>query len=382
MITLADLITPVTADEANETALTAIEALGVPIKSWPQGGAGRVIVRVLATMYAGLTTMLATFVSSGFLDLATGRWLTALALYTYNVTRITATFATGTVTFTNTGGGTFTKAAGEVRVTNPTTKKSYVNAAAFTLGSFASVDVAIVALEVGTASSAIPNSITQIETTMLGVTVTNAAAVAGNDDETDDNLRQRCRDKLGASSVFGPRTAYAYWARSAKRNDGSNVDVNRVTVTNSSSTGVVKAWVASPTGPVIASDLAAIQQAFEDNVRPDTVTAVVISAVAVPVSLTGITVWARKEYGASSDAVSVAATNALIALATAYPIGGLRKPPVDIGYLYADKIAATIIGSHPAIYDVDGVGGDVYLAPGSVPVITSSLTVNLVAGVQ
>lgn len=381
-VPIDELITPVTADEANETALSTVESVGVPIRSWKNGGAGKLIVRAWSALFAALTNVIAALAAAGFLDLSSGKWLTALALYVYNVPRVTATFATGKLTLTNTGGGSFTKVAREVRFVNPTTKKAYENAAGFTLGPLATLEVDIVAVEVGSGSSAPPDSITNIETTMLGVTCTNVGAIAGNDDETDASLRQACRDVLGARSVFGPRSAYAYWSKRAKRNDGSTVDVNRVTVTNASSIGVVKAWLASPSGGAIASDVEAVRAAFEINVRPDTVTAIAVAATTVAVPLTGITIWARKEYGADATAIGTAATNALVALAREYPIGGLRKPPVDAGYLYADKIVATIIGSHPAIYDVDGVGADVPIPTGAVPIITSSLSVNLVAGVQ
>lgn len=382
MIPIDQLTTPVTADQVVDTVLTTLESLSIPAKSWPKGGVARTIIRVLAIVFAGFSSLLADGVRAGFLDYATGAWLTMLAQYVYGVTRIDAVFATGKVTFVNTGGGSYTKVAREVRVSNPTTKKTYVNQAGFTLGPGATLTVDVIAEEQGSASSSAPGTVTNIDTTMLGVTVSNAAAIVGSDAELDPALVIRCRLSLGARSVYGPRSAYSFWGLSAPRNDGTIVDVNRVTVSTQSSTGTVSAYIASPSGSPTVGDVAYVQAAFEQYAQPLCVTAVAVGATAVALPLSGVTIWARKEYGAAAADIVAAATAALTDLAKTYPIGGLRKPPSLQGYLFADRMAAAIIGSHPAIYDVDGIGADFALSAGQVPVITAGMTCTLVTGVS
>ena len=114
MISVSDLITPVTTDQAMESLLSTLESFQIPARSWRTGGAYRNILRATAGLYSGLSKVVAGFAASGFLDTATGGWLTLLAYFVYGVTRPTATFATGQVLFTNTGGGNYTNAAGTV----------------------------------------------------------------------------------------------------------------------------------------------------------------------------------------------------------------------------------------------------------------------------
>ncbi|HKU42874.1 MAG TPA: baseplate J/gp47 family protein, partial [Polyangiales bacterium] len=107
---------------------------------------------------------------SGFLELAEGDWLTLVARHVYGVEREQATFAAGEVTLTNSGGGSFTLDADDLVVWNPTIKKSFRNPAGFTLGPADDITIPIVAIEAGTASTSSPGAITEIETTLLGVT--------------------------------------------------------------------------------------------------------------------------------------------------------------------------------------------------------------------
>ena len=103
--------------------LAALELLQIPARSWRVANPLRVILRVVATMYAGFTTVFVALIKSGFLDYAETGWLTLLARYVYGVERVTADFATGEVTLTNSGGGIYPFAAGELRLQDPTTLK-------------------------------------------------------------------------------------------------------------------------------------------------------------------------------------------------------------------------------------------------------------------
>ncbi len=128
------------------------------------------------------------------------------------------TSATGEVTLANSGGGVYNLGVGDLIITNPTTQKAYRNTDALSVGVASSTTtVAIEAVEVGSASTSAPNTITALTTTMLGVTCTNATAVVGVDEETDEDLRVRCREKLSALSPDGPKAAFSYFARVATR---------------------------------------------------------------------------------------------------------------------------------------------------------------------
>lgn len=380
MITLDDLITPVTTDQQLENFLSTLETIGVRARSWRQGGSLRTILRMVAGTYAGFSNVAVEFIRSGFLDLARGGWLTLCARYVFNVERIVATFATGKVTLTNSGGGSYPNVAvGALRVINTATKKVYTNTAIYSLasGPGTTVDVDIQAVELGTPSNASAGGIDQLETFLnLGITVTNASAVIGSDDEADEDLRKRCKDKLGTLSGLGPRGAYQYSVKSAVRTDGSPVDVNRLSVSPSSSTGRVTVTVASPTGTPPPTDLDFIRAAIELYARPDSVTAIVNAANPVSYTKT-LTVWATRTPGISADDLEALVNTALIAMIRDYPIGGHTKPPSTQGYLFASRIEGAAMSAHPSIFAVDGVGADIAMAVDDVVTLGTTVTVRL-----
>lgn len=378
MITIEELTRPTTPDEAFEQFLSIVEGTGLPVRTWKRGRPLRVILRVVATAYANFTQTVAEANKAGFRTLAKGGWATLNARYGYNVERIVATFATGELTLYNSGGGLFELEPGELRAINGATGKAYTNTTAVTLGPGATIAIPIRAVEIGTPSNAAPLEIDELETVLPGVSCSNHAAVVGSDDETDEDLAQRSLDKLGTLSPSGPRGAYAFAVRSATRPDGSPVNINRVRVSPSSSTGTVTIHVASPAGPPNVDDVAYAADSVEALARPDTVTATVLAATPVPVART-LTVWARRTNGVSGDDIKTLVEAALARELAVYPIGGIPKPPTQLdGYLYADFIAGVAKAAHPSIYDVDGASPDLPLAPGQVAILSSSVTVRLV----
>lgn len=374
---LEDLITPITEDQALETFLSALETLGVPARSWRTASGPRTFLRVAARTFSGYTSLIAEITKGGFLDYAEKAWLTLLARYVYGVERVPASFATGSVTLTNTGGGVFVLAIGAVTVLWTAGKKSYVSTEAVTLNPGDVKTIAFQASEAGSASSVPAAGIDALETVLTKVTVTNAAALVGSDEESDATLRQRCRDRLASLSPDGPRGAYAYAVRSAKRLDGSPVDINRVRVSPSSSTGVVTVTVASPSGVPVASDLTAIRLSIDTVARPDTVRADVNAASALAVNRT-LTVWAKTTPGLTEAMVKGPAEAALVTLQREWPIGGIAKPPSLHGYLWSDTVKGVVKASHAAIFDVDGFDTDQSMAGGQIAVLSCSVAVRFV----
>jgi hypothetical protein len=377
-LSVESLIVPTTEDQVFEIFLTELETLGIPARSWRQGGVARTILRVVAKAYAAFAVLMANAVRAGFLETASGAWLTLLAYYVFGVTRRPATFATGILTISNTGGGVFEWQPGELRALWTDEKKAYTNQDHVILNPSDVLNIAIIAVEQGAASSAPPGAITSLETTFLNVTVTNAEAVVGSDEESDVDLRLACRNKLGAISVRGPRGAYAYAVRAATRGDGTPVDINRISISPSSSTGVVTVYVASPTGTPTPTDIDYVKASIEDIARPDSVTANVLPVTEVPFART-LTVWARRTDGVSAADIKALVERALVVEIASYPIGGIPKPPSTTGYLYSDFVSGVAKGAHASIYDIDGAGSDFALAPGQVATLASpSISVRIV----
>lgn len=372
MITLSDLITPVTEDQFVERFLSTLETIGLRARSWRPGGTYRTILRVVAGTCASFTDEQSKFIRSGFLEFAETSWLTWVAFYVFGVERPEATFATGVVTLTNVGGGDYDFAAGTLRVYNSTTEKAYTNAAQVLLSPLGTVAADIVAVEIGADSSSSTGAIDEVQSEFEGqITVTNADPVVGSDAMPDDDLRQLCKDKRAGRSVFGPRGAYAYAIRSAKRDDGSTVDINRWSISASSSTGVVTMYVASPSGVPTDTDLAFVQANIEDLSRPDTVTASAAAATAHAISRT-VTIWARKQAGLTAADIQALAELRILELNRSYPIGGIKKEGPE-SYFWADSLEGAIQKAHPAIYSVDGVGADEELTAGEVAVLSVTI---------
>lgn len=375
MITIAELLVPVTTDQQLEKFLTALEDIGIKARSWRQAGSLRSILRVVAAAYAGFSTSILGFVQAGFLETALGGWLTLLAFYVYGVTRIAATQATGKVTLTNSGAGVYSIAINTLRII--ANGKAFTNVAAISLNPGNVLSVDIIAIEAGTASNVAVGATWTIETTLPGVTCTNSAAIVGANAEIDADLRQRCKDRLGILSGRGPRGAYAYAIRSAVRTDGSPVDVNRHSISPSSSTGTLTVYVASPSGAPAPADLAFISTSIETYARPDTVTVSLNAATPVAFAKT-LTVWAQRVDGVSAADIKALVEAALIAAISDYPVGGIAKPPSTQGKLYATFLEGVAKCAHSSIFAIDGVGVDVNMSPGQVATLAATVTVTLV----
>lgn len=378
MISISEMLAPVTTEQQLEKFLASLEAVGVRARSWREGGSLRTILRVVAAAFAGFSTSVLGFVQAGFLETSTGFWLTLLAYYVYGVTRIPASFAVGEVTLINAGGGVFHWEIDELRVISSVNGKAYKNTAVVDLNPGETLTgVSVIAVEIGSDSSAPPATVTSLETPLPGVSVTNPAAIVGADEEADADLRDRSKNRLAVISGKGPRGAYAFAVKSAVRGDGSPVNVNRLRISPSSSTGIVTVYVASPTGAPESTDLPFIEESIELYARPDTVTVDLIAATPVALSRTLI-VWARTEPGLTAEGLAALVNEALIEMISTYPISGIAKPPSTQGYLYEDGVKGAVKSAHAAIFDVDGMDTDIAIADGEVATFAATLDVRLI----
>ena len=378
MLSIDELIQPLTSDQVLQSWLDSLESLGIRANSWRKAGVARSILRVVAAMYAAFTLLMAQAIRSGFLDLAEGAWLTLLAYYVYGVTRKEATFATGQVTLVNTGGGIYDYEPNTFVMKRSDNDRAYTNVDAFHLGSGDTLEIDVIALDIGAVGSAPATAVDTLVTALIGVTCENEEAIVGSDAQTDTDLRQECRDKLGASSNRGPKGAYASAIRSATRVGGLPVDINRISISEASSKGIVTIYVAAPAGAPITEDVDAITDSINELARPGAVTVNVNPATEVAYSRS-LTVWAKRTDGVSSDDIKDAVDNAIINLSRSYPIGGIAKPPGDLqGYLYATTVEGTAESAHPTIYAVDGAGADLALNTGEVAVMAVTVAVRLV----
>jgi hypothetical protein len=373
-IPITDLLTPIPAAQFRSTMVNLLVALGVPANQWRSGGVASTILTVVSNTFEMFSTLMTEALASNFLDYASGSWLVLLAYYVYGVTAQPATFASGQLTLTNTGGGIYDYPLNGALFGNGTVQ--YTNEQSFSLGASSSVTFDIVATVAGAVGSAAPGTITTMVTTMLGVTCTNALSVVGQNAQSDASLRLECQDALGATSPDGPKSAYAYAVQNAiNATTGVKVSINRVSVSPASSGGIVNIYCASPSGVPIASDLTAAALAVQDYCRPLGITANVY-AVSTVANTNAITVWAQALPGVSAAAIQLAAEAAVTAFIAQYPVGGLSTG--SGGYLFASLIDGIIYGTSPAVFEITGTTDN---AIGAEQVITdeTTITVNVVA---
>lgn len=376
MIPLTQLLQPVTQTQARALFVTSLMTLGIPANQWRQGGVASTILTVIAATYASFSSIITSALQSMFLPYASGAWLVLLAYYVYGVTAIPATPASGLVTFTNTGGGSYGPyAPGAFTILNPTTGITYTNTASLTIAPLATVpNVAIQATTPGTVGSSPPGAITMLVTTALGVLVSNPQSVVGQDAQSDASVRTTCINKLAARSNRGPRNAYVYAVQVAINPvTGVPVNINRIATPPSSGGGIVNVYLASPSGTPTADDLAAATSSILANARPSATTINVFGVTTVPYTA-AITIWVQSTPGVTAAQVEAAAESALDAFIAAYPIGGLANADAGTQGLYWSGVSAAASAGAGALAPVFAISYD-----GS-PDPTSSADLPLVLG--
>lgn len=374
LIPIDQLFRSLTDEEVLEQFLSILEAAGMPARSWRKAGVARTILRIVAIVYSRVTGLLVGFIRGGFLDTAEGRWLTLLAYFVYGVTRRPASFANGKLKIVNAGSNFFDEPPGTVRVRSPVTKKVYTNTEQVTINPGQTLEFEFEAMEIGVDSSAAIGTITEFVTVLGGCTVTNEGAFAGTEEEKDPELRQACRDKVATRSNRGPRGAYAYAIREAKRPNGKPVAINRWRISRSSSKGQVNVYVAAPAGLPDEDDLDYIAESIEVWARPDGVSSSVFASTVKNASR-ALTVWAFRTPGLSDEDLATLVQNAVLRDIVEFPIGGVAKQPSTQGYYYADRLDKVVQNAHERIFDVDGTGADITLGQGEVLNLTVTLTV-------
>lgn len=352
MTTLADLTTPLSVSEARAAIYAAVAARGTDTTAWLAGGTARTIIAGLSIVLAAFSNLTALIARSGFLELSEGDWLTLVALHVYGVTRDPGSFATGYVTLDNGGGGVFAGDPGDLILLNTTTGKTYRNSEAYSLGALETgVVVAVEAVELGSPSNALAGQIDDFVTPLLGVTVSNAASVVGSDEESDEALRIRCREKTGALSPNGPRDAYAFVAKSAVDSTGASIGVTRVR-TVPDGVGGIDVYVADADGTITGdaedplTDLGAVADAIHTLAEPLAITPTVQSATALPIDVT-YTYWVKDSSGYTDAEIQALVAAKLLAFIVGQPIGGVVVAPAG-GRVYVDALEAVIGSTLPA----------------------------------
>ena len=381
--TLAELFTPATSDGVFSSMLTIAQQVGLPATAWQPISVGREILAITAQEIANFSVIAqGGAAAGGLLDFATGDWLTLLAISNFGVPRISATFGTTQLTLTNSSAVSFTFAAGDIIFLNSRTGETYTNTTGGNLAaSGGTLVVSVIANDAGSIANANPGEISELQTPLLGVTCTNAAALVGNDEQSDDDLRQLCRESMAKASPNGPRDAYNYFAKTATRPDGSNVGITRVRVIQNNGSNDV--YVADADGIVTGTinpdgsgsgDLYYVDQAIKANCVPTGLTETTHSAIEHDILITA-DVYVRSTSTLSVGDAQTEILDQLTQYFKTIPIGGY-----DVsggGYVFLDAVISQIFQAAPndivqAV--ITSLTADEAMGPTDVGVLTSVAT--------
>ena len=346
---LTSLLIQQTQAQIYQGFLTLAQTVGLPVTAWQAGDPTRTLFNAESSVLAVLEPIVVNYIKSRFLDFASNDgnpngWLTIAAQQDYGVAVPGASYATTTETLTNSGGGFYDFAPGDLTFANPSTTATYHNTTGGILLPSGTLTVDIEADQPGSASTSGAGEITTLVTAYPGVTCTNPAAAIGIDSWSDTTIVQQCRDSLAAVSPNGPAQAYEYIARNTALTGILTVTKAR-TYPSPGDNGAFLMAVAGPGSAAIgSSDIAAVQAAIDTWAQPlgSDCTVVAANPVTVPITYT-LTVWASVNQTSSQIQASV--LTSLEAMIAQQLIGGAVIPPAALGVLDLTLISSTIMAT-------------------------------------
>jgi uncharacterized phage protein gp47/JayE len=369
--TLEELFTPLTRDQVLASELEVATQLGLAVTAWQPTSIAREILYVNAQMVSNFSVTTSATARGGYLEYASGQWLTLLADQLFDVQRIESSFATGPILLTNAGSTPYTIAAGDVRVLNVTTQTTYTNSSGGTLTASGTLALDFIADEPGADSTLTSTDTLSLVTSLPDVTPSWVADLIGTNEETDTALRARCRSSNARVSPNGPADAYNYYALTATRPDGTAIGVTRTNVFQGN--GTVYVYIADADGVVVSGDVAYVQDTLNANVTPMGFTVYTSSAVVLPVAI-AMTLTKAPTATASNTEIEALITAAITAYFSEIPVGGNKT--LSFGGIYLSTLVTLSRGAAgESVVDcvITGPAANVPLAANQVPVIDGTI---------
>jgi uncharacterized phage protein gp47/JayE len=368
--TYAELIDPKTAETLREELLDRLEQAEFPITAWQPGNPARTLVQVDVQTLAELYEIVSLIGKGWSLDDAADAWLTLHAYSRYDLERILATFAKHEVTLTAaSGAGPYSITAGQlVLVNNQGVRFRSTNTTTLTLSYGSPLTLTVQAETAGQKGNSQPIGV--ITPALAGVTMAwSSRTLDARDQESDPELRQRCRDRWATLASGFTEEAVRYWATSAKLTDGvTSAGCTRVGFGARDGLGGYVVYVAGASGPLTTPGVTAVQTIL-DLKKPITDTPVVTNATQVTVTVLGSVRFFSGYNTADNRSAAAAAITAYVA---GLPLGSSADPPV----VDASGLSAAVYTALPGkVRDIDFSNVDVTLSLGQVAVAnTASIT--------
>jgi uncharacterized phage protein gp47/JayE len=381
MLTLEQLTTPVTQDEALATSLTVLSQLGFQATSWQSGSIQLTILNLFCSTWSSLSNVISQIAAGGFTTLSSGNWLTLLAQYVYGLTRLAANPTIGQILLTSSAGAPVTTfSAGDIIVADQPNGTSgantYTCTQGGTLGPGSTLSVTFQANVAGSAGNIAPSTTLYLWTPLVGITATNPAlapasntwvTTPGQDPEADARLAARCLGawaKLTYSNIDG---AYIAWALDALPT------LTRAQILSAPGDGTVTLVGATALGPIDSGDITTIQNyvnGITDGVGRRPINDIFTAVGATTVTSPALTITA---YCISNvqGTVAAAITQALLNYLGTVPIGGSLLTTTQGRVIFSELVAVAqaVAGVRSVVFNIST---DILLSPGQIylPAIT------------
>jgi uncharacterized phage protein gp47/JayE len=349
-LTLAQLLTPKTEEQALDELLAFLTGLGFTASSWQPGSKARHIIQLMARLRSSFSNTTLLITKGRYNDTAEADWLTLKSSSDFNNTRAPAVAAQIRVRFDDPSGyGPFTVAASGLIVRDED-GATYRSIDALSLAENATnVQIRFNAEVAGAASS--PSSVSLV-TPLAGVDVSLFEIIRpGADPESDERLRERNRSKWSSLSQAAPGDAYRAWAMEAS-NSVTRVWVDDLNPRGPGTIDVIIAGVSGALPGGVATTVDSYINGGIDGIyrRPLSANLLVKNATNYTVNVTGV-LYSHASYDLATIRTTV--QNAVNAYISTVAVGGT----VLLAELYRRIMA------------IDGVRNVVLSAP------TSDLTV-------
>lgn len=376
---VTEILTAKTADELTTEQLTEMAAADppLPVTAYQPGSVALTLIEADCDALADVHATVAQLGASAFMGEATGDWLTLRAKSTFDLDRILATYTRGTVTLACTAlAGPETITPGALVITTPSgLLYRSTNAANVVVPNNGSVTIPVRAEAAGTDYNVSLTGATIVTPAAAGMSVSAASLLTwitttARNEETDDELRTRCRARWAtlATAGCGTRDAYTFNILSATMDGtdtGTSAGATRVGFLNVPGDGTVPIRVAGSSGLLTDGQRDAII-AWVATRSPITDTPEIAHATPVSVNPVGTVTF---KAGLNTSPNQALVTSAIRAYVNALPMGD----DLDAAFLDQAAVYAAIYASVPGGFvDVDlSAPTDTSVGAGEVARITS-----------
>jgi hypothetical protein len=332
-LTITDLTTEITEEQAVDFCKNVLSSSGFPTNDFEEGSFGLAVIELASNLLVRYSQYTNSFTRAAFLDTAEEGFLDMLGRSHYQEPRLSAVAWSGVVTCACDGATPQTKLAGDILFseTYSGVVYTYINTEDINIVATGDVDVPVKCTSLGADTN--PATLT-LNTTIKGVSVGIAVTTtSGRDAESDASYKKRCSLKWRTLSESGLKGAYEYHVIAATGSSGEFTGATRVYVddTTATSSGYTPVYVAGSTPSTFSvTALSNISDYLNDRI-PLCASASLHNAatLSIDVCLTAsydpLAPWSdpATEYFATLEAAIEDTFNEL-------PIGGIRFNEIDL----------------------------------------------------